>query len=217
MADTPFWPVLRRWLIAGLAIWIPLGATILVVLFLVDLMDRSLLLLPEAYRPDVLLGIHIPGLGVLLTFFIVLVTGFLTANYFGGKLLELVDVLLQKVPLVRSVYGGMKNLSDTVLTGSGNSFRKVLMIEYPRKGLWTLAFQTGEPAGEVQEKTGASVVTVFVPTTPNPTSGFIVMVPREDAIELSMSVEQALRMIISLGVVTPDHPEIKPAVVKKAE
>lgn len=216
MTDSSLWHALRRWLIAGLAVWLPLGVTILVVTFLVDLMDRSLLLLPESYRPEVLFGTNIPGLGVLLTVCIVLLTGFLAANYFGERLLSLVDMVLQKVPLIRSVYGGMKSLSDTVLTGSGHAFRRVLLIEYPRKGLWTLAFQTGEPAGEVQEKTGADVVTVFVPTTPNPTSGFIVMVPKDDAIALDMSVEQALRMIISLGVVTPDSPEIKAAIASKS-
>ncbi len=217
MTKAALWPLMRRWLIAGLAVWLPLGATILVVLFLIDLMDRSLLLLPPAYRPETLLGFNIPGLGVLLTFAIVLLTGFLAANYFGEKLLALLDQLVQRVPLVRSVYGGMKSLADTVLTGSGNSFRKVLLIEYPRKGLWTLAFQTGEPAGEVQRKTGQEVVTVFVPTTPNPTSGFIVMVPRTDAIALDMTVEQALRMIISLGVVTPESPEIQAATAGKSE
>ncbi len=205
MARMPIWPVVQRWLLAGLAVWLPLGATLLVVLFLVELMDRSLLLLPAQFRPDALLGFNIPGLGVVLTFVIVLLTGFLAANYFGGKLLGLMESMLGRLPLVRSVYGGMKSLSDTVLTGSGNSFRRVLMIEYPRKGLWTLAFQTAEPAGEIRNKTAADVVTVFVPTTPNPTSGFIVMVPREDAIEMDMSVEQALRMIMSLGVVTPEQ------------
>lgn len=206
MSDSRLWPLLRRWLIAGIAVWLPLGATILVVLFLVDLMDRSLLLLPPALRPEALLGFSIPGLGVLLTLAVVLLTGFLAANYFGKTLLGWLDRLMQRVPLVRSVYGGMKSLSDTVLSGRSHAFRKVLMIEYPRKGLWTLCFQTGTPVGEVQDKTGAEVVTVFVPTTPNPTSGFIVMVPREDAVELDMSVEQALRMIISLGMVTSDKP-----------
>lgn len=194
---------LRRWLLTGLAVWLPLAATILVAMFLVDLMDRSLLLLPEAYRPEALLGVHIPGLGVLLTLFIILITGFIAANYFGSKLLSLVDLVLQRVPLIRSVYGGMKSLSDTVLTGSGEAFRKVLLIEYPRKGLYTLAFQTSEAAAEVQGKTGVELVTVFVPTTPNPTSGFIVMVPKAEAVELDMSVEEALKMVISLGVVTP--------------
>lgn len=207
---------IRRWLLAGLAVWLPVGATILVGMFLVGLMDRTLLLLPDAYQPDVLLGMHIPGLGVLLTLLIVLLTGFLAANYFGSQLLALLDRVMHRVPLVRSVYGGMKNLADTVLTGDGNAFRKVLMIEYPRKGIWTLAFQTGQPSAEVQKKTGAEVVTVFVPTTPNPTSGFIVMVPRADAIELDMSVEQALKMIISLGVVTPEHPDILKTIPRKS-
>ncbi len=216
MSGLPIWAVLRRWLIAGLAVWVPLGVTLLVVHFLIDRMDRSLLLLPEQYRPETLLGFNIPGLGTVLTIVIVLLTGFLAANYFGGKLLGLLESMLSRLPLVRSLYGGMKSLSDTILTGSGNSFRKVLLIEYPRKGIWTLAFQTGEPVGEILEKTGAQVVTVFVPTTPNPTSGFIVMVPKEDAIEMDMSVEQALRMIMSLGVVTPDHPDIQASIPKKS-
>lgn len=196
--------MIKRWLIAGLLVWLPLGATLLVISFLVQLMDQSLLLLPPEYRPEVLLGFHIPGLGIGLTLLILLVTGFLAANFFGARLLSIGEAILQRVPLARTVYGGVKQLSETVLVGGNQAFRKVLLIEYPRKGIWTVGFQTSEPAGEVQERTEADVVTVFVPTTPNPTSGFIVLVPRNEVIEMQMTVEEALRMIISLGVVTPE-------------
>ncbi len=196
--------MIRRWLIAGLLVWLPLGATLLVIGFLVDLMDRSLLLLPEHLRPDVLLGFHVPGLGIILTLLILMLTGFFAANFFGARLLAIGESLLQRVPLARTIYGGVKRLSETVLVGDNQAFRKVLLVEYPRKGVWTLAFQTSEPVGEVQERTVKDVVTVFVPTTPNPTSGFIVLVPRDEVIEMDMKVEDALRMIISLGVVNPD-------------
>lgn len=198
--------MIKRWLIAGLLVWLPLGATLLVIRFLVDLMDRSLLLLPPGLRPENLLGFHIPGLGIILTLLILLLTGFLAANVFGARLLSIGEAILQRVPLARSIYGGVKQLSQTVLAGGNKSFRKVLLIEYPRKGIWTLGFQTAEPAGEVQARTAKDVVTVFVPTTPNPTSGFIVLVPRDEIVEMDMSVEDALRMIISLGVVSPDTP-----------
>lgn len=196
--------MIKRWLIAGLLVWLPLGATLLVFRFLVQMMDQSLLLLPPSMRPEALLGFHVPGLGIVLTVLILLLTGFLAANIFGARMLALGESILQRVPLARSIYGGVKQLSQTVLVGGNQSFRKVLLIEYPRKGIWTLAFQTSEPGGEVQQRTARDVVTVFVPTTPNPTSGFIVLVPRDELIEMEMSVEQALRMIISLGVVGPD-------------
>lgn len=200
--------MIKRWLIAGLLVWLPLGATLLVFRFLVQLMDQSLLLLPPSLRPEALLGFNIPGLGIVLTVAILLLTGFLAANIFGARMLAFGESILQRVPLARSVYGGVKQLSQTVLVGGNKAFRKVLLIEYPRKGIWTLAFQTSEPGGEVQQRTEKDVVTVFVPTTPNPTSGFIVLVPREEIIEMDMSVEDALRMIISLGVVSPeDRPE----------
>lgn len=201
--------MIKRWLIAGLLIWLPLGATLLVIRFLVQLMDQSLLLLPPDLRPEALLGFTIPGLGIVLTLLILLATGFLAANIFGARLLAIGEAILQRVPLARTVYGGVKQLSETVLVGGNQAFRKVLLIEYPRKGIWTLAFQTAEPAGEVQQCTEQDVITVFVPTTPNPTSGFIVLVPREEAIEMKMSVEDALRMIISLGVVSPDSRQVE--------
>jgi len=194
---------IRRYLIAGLLIWVPLGVTFLVIRFLVNLMDRTLLLLPEQYQPHSLLGYAIPGLGVVLTIVVVLVTGMVAANLFGRQLVAAWEAFLNHIPLVRSIYAGVKQVIETLFSSSGDSFRKVLLIEYPRKGIYTLAFQSNETIGEVQAKTGEEVITVFVPTTPNPTSGFILMMPRKDVIELDMSVDDGLKMIISLGVVTP--------------
>jgi uncharacterized membrane protein len=195
---------LRRYLIAGLLIWLPLGVTVLVVRLLVGTMDQTLLLLPERFRPDTLLGFHVPGLGLVLTVLVVLATGMLVANLFGRRLVALWERLLARIPLVRSIYMAVKQLAETMFSSGGQSFRKVLLIEYPRQGLWTLAFQTGTGVGEAQRKTGREVVNVYVPTTPNPTSGFFLMVPVEDVVELDMSVDDGLKMIISMGVVVPN-------------
>ena len=195
---------MKRYLIAGLLVWVPLGVTVMVIKLLVGMMDRSLLLLPEPYRPDNLLGFHIPGLGVVLTTIIVLVTGMVVANLFGRKLVKLWETLLAQIPLVRTIYTGVKQILETVFSSNDQSFRKVLLVEYPRKGLWTLAFQSSTSVGEAQAKTGREVVNVFIPTTPNPTSGFFIMVPSEDVIELDMSVDDGLKMIISAGVVVPE-------------
>ncbi|MEJ2553761.1 MAG: DUF502 domain-containing protein [Gammaproteobacteria bacterium] len=209
---------LRRYLIAGLLVWLPIGVTVLVVKLLVDLMDRTLVVLPDAYRPDRLLGVHIPGLGVVLSVVVVLSTGIVMAHFFGQQLLAAWEAILHRIPLVRSIYSSVKQLSQTLLSSGGDSFRKVLLIEYPRRGLWTLAFQTGTEVGEAQAKTGQEVINVYVPTTPNPTSGFFLMVPRRDVVELEMSVDEGLKMIISMGVVVPkwqqDHP---PTVADVAE
>lgn len=195
--------LLRRYLVAGLLLWIPLGITFLVTRFLVGMMDQTLLLLPEQYRPESLLGFSIPGLGLVLTFVLLLVTGMLVANLLGRRLLEFWEGLLSRIPFIRTIYGGAKNFAETVLSDQGKAFNKVLLVEYPKEGIWSLAFKTSEYLGEVQAKTGKDVVCVFVPTTPNPTSGFIIMVPRDEVIELEMEVDQALKMIISLGVVVP--------------
>lgn len=194
---------LKKYLIAGVLVWLPLGVTVLVVKLFVDLMDRTLLLIPLQYRPETLLGISVPGFGVILSVIIILITGMIAANLLGGKLVALWELILSRIPLVRSVYSAVKQLTETLFSSSGQSFRKVLMIEYPRKGLWTLAFQTGTEIGEAQRKTGEEVVNVYVPTTPNPTSGFFLMVPKKDVIELDMSVDEGLKMIISMGVVVP--------------
>ncbi|NNF50882.1 MAG: DUF502 domain-containing protein [Gammaproteobacteria bacterium] len=195
---------LRKYLVAGLLIWVPLGITFLILKILIGFMDRSLLLLPEAYRPENMLGIHIPGLGLILTLTLLVVTGLLVTNLLGRKILGGWESLLARIPLIRSVYSGAKQVAETMFSEGGQSFKKVLLIPYPREGVWSLAFQTATEVGEVQVKTSREVLCVFVPTTPNPTSGFIVMVPRADVIELDMTVDAALRMIISLGVVVPE-------------
>ena len=194
---------LRRYLIAGLLNWVPLGVTLLVLMWLVDVMDRTLLLLPLQYQPETLLGMRIPGLGIVLTLVVLLVTGVVAANLFGRQLVAGWEALLSRIPLVRSIYMGVKQLMEMLFSPSGQSFRKVLLIEYPRAGLWTLAFQTGVRVGEAQYKTGRDVVNVYVPTTPNPTSGFFIMVPKRDVVELDMSVDDGLKMLISMGAIVP--------------
>lgn len=194
---------MKRYLVAGLLVWVPLGVTVMVINFLVGIMDKTLLWLPEHYRPDNLLGFHVPGLGVVLSVIIVLSTGIVVANLFGRKLVQVWEKMLARIPLVRTIYASVKQILETVFS-SGQAFRKVLLIEYPRKGLWTLAFQSGKTRGEAQTKTGVEVINVFIPTTPNPTSGFFIMVPRTDVVELDMSVDDGLKMIISAGVMVPE-------------
>jgi uncharacterized membrane protein len=194
---------LRRYLVAGLLVWIPLGITLLLLSFFVRLLDRTLGLVPSQYKPEALLGFPVPGLGVLLTFLILLVTGILAANIVGRQFMLAWESFLQRIPFVRAIYSAAKNFAEVVFSESGESFKNVLLIEYPRKGLYSLAFQTATELGEVQGRTGEEVVCCFVPTTPNPTSGYIVIVPKKDVTVMDMSVDEALRMIISLGVVVP--------------
>ncbi len=193
---------LRRYLMAGLLVWVPLGVTLLIVAFLVDLMDQTLLLLPESLQPENLLGVRIPGLGAVLTAIVVLATGVIVTNLFGMQLFTIGERLLQRIPLVRSIYASVKQVTESMFS-SGKSFRKVVLVEYPRKGMWSLAFHTGTGASEISSKTGQEIVNIFIPTTPNPTSGFFLMVPRDDVIELDMSVDQGLKMLLSVGVVVP--------------
>ena len=202
---------LRRYLVAGLLIWIPVGVTLLVFKALLDLMDRLLFLVPVAYRPETLLGFRIPGLGAILALIVLLATGMLAANLLGKQLVVLYESLLGRIPLVRSVYGGVKNFSSALLSGSGGSFKKVLLIQYPSKGIYRIALQTSEAVPEIQSVTNQNLVTVFVPNTPNVTAGFTVFVPRADVIELSMSVEDALKLVLSLGVVVPEWHPLHPA------
>jgi len=194
---------MKKYLIAGLLVWMPLGITFLVVRAIVDFLDRTLLLLPDAYQPDNLLGFHIPGFGVLLAVVMVLTTGMIVANLLGRRIVAAWESLLARIPVVRNLYVGIKQVLEAVLAADGKSFRKVLLIEYPRKGVWSLAFMTSDDLGEVQEKTEADVISVFIPTTPNPTSGFVLMLPRNEVIEMDMTVEEGLKMIISMGVVVP--------------
>lgn len=207
----------KRYLIAGLLVWLPLGVTIAVIKFLVDLFDQSLLLIPAKYRPEALLGVDIPGIGVLLSFTLILVTGVFVANFLGSKIVGLWESFLSRIPLVRSIYNAVKQIAEAVFGSGDKTFEKVYLIEYPRKGLWTLAFQTSTQQGEAQQKTQmGDVVNLFVPTTPNPTSGFFIMASRQEIVELQLNVDDALKMVISGGVVVPDNK--KPAVeqIKRA-
>jgi len=194
---------LRRYLIAGLLVWVPLVVTLVIIRFLVDLLDFTLLLLPPPWRPEALLGFNIPGFGVVVAVVIVLLTGLLAANFAGRKVLDIGESVVHRIPLVRSIYSAVKQVLQTLLHNGGQSFRRVLLVEYPRKGLWTIGFQTGVGVGEVQQRTDRALITVFIPTTPNPTSGFIILVPSEEAIALDMSVEDGLKFVMSLGVVEP--------------
>ena len=194
---------LRRYLVAGILVWLPIGITILLVRALIGLMDRTLVLVPMRYRPEEWLGFAIPGLGLVLTLGILLVTGVLAANFVGRSLVAFWERMLERIPVVRSVYSASKNFAEIVFSESDQSFKKVLLIEYPRKGLYGLAFQTATNLGEIQSKVDQDLVCTFVPTTPNPTSGFIIILPRKDVIELDMEIDEALKMIISLGVVVP--------------
>jgi uncharacterized membrane protein len=203
---------LRRYLVAGILVWLPLGVTIFLLRVLINLVDRTLLLLPAKYHPQQWLELSlpwmegsftIPGLGLILTLIVLLFTGLLAANFVGRSMVELWESLLERIPVVRSIYSASKNFAEIVFSDSSQSFKKVLLIQYPRKGLYSLAFQTSSQLGEVQGRTGEKVVCTFVPTTPNPTSGFIIIVPRKDIIELDMDVDEALKMVISLGVVVP--------------
>ena len=193
----------RRYLIAGLLVWLPIGVTVFLVRIMIGLMDRSLLLLPNQFRPENVIGFGIPGLGFLLTIIVLLLTGVLAANFVGKSMVSFGERLLDRIPFVRSIYSATKNFTEIVFSGSGESFKKVLLIEYPRKGIYSLAFQTSTELGEVQERVGEDLVCTFVPTTPNPTSGYIIVIPKKDIIELDMEVEAALKMIMSLGVVVP--------------
>lgn len=194
---------LRRYLVAGILVWAPLAVTFFLIRLGVKLMDKTLGIIPRAYRPEELLGFHIPGLGIILTFLVLLLTGMLAANFVGRYVVGGWEALLDRIPIVRSIYSGAKNFAEIVFSDSDHSFKRVLLIEYPRKGLYSLAFQTSSSLGEVQGRTGEEVVCCFVPTTPNPTSGFIIIVPSKDVTVLDMEVDEALKMIISLGVVVP--------------
>ena len=194
---------LRRYLINGLLIWVPVLVTVLVVRFILELMDQTLLVLPRALRPDTLFGLHIPGFGAVLAVLIVVLTGLLVTNFIGRALIAIWEDLLERIPFVRALYGGVKSFSETILSNSGKSFKHVLLVEYPRAGIWSIGFQTTDNLPEINEKLGAEHVCVFVPTTPNPTSGFIFMMPRSQVRTLNMTVDEAMKMIVTLGVVTP--------------
>jgi uncharacterized membrane protein len=194
---------LKKYFITGLLIWVPLGITLWVLHLLVSSMDQTLLLLPEQFQTEQWLGIHVPGMGVVLTLVVVFGTGLIAANIIGQRLLFFWERVLGRIPFVNAVYNSVKQVSDTLFSSSGQAFRKALLVQYPREGSWTIAFLTGQPGGDVVNHLRGDYVSVYVPTTPNPTSGFFLMMPKADVIELDMSVDAALKYIISMGVVAP--------------
>jgi uncharacterized membrane protein len=194
---------MKRYLIAGLLVWVPLGMTIWVLHFLITTLDQTLLLVPEALRPEAVVGFRIPGIGVLLSFAILLLTGVFAANFLGQRLILFWEGLLGRIPFVKSIYSSVKQVSDTVLSDQGTAFRKALLVEFPRPGSWTIAFMTGMPAPSVASHLPGEHISVYVPTTPNPTGGYFIMLPKASTREIEMSVDDALKYIISMGVVAP--------------
>ena len=197
---------MKKILITGLLIWIPLAITIWVLDLIVSAMDQSLQLLPPQYQPQALLGYQIPGIGALLTVLVVFVTGVLASNILGQRLLRFWEYLLGRIPVVKTIYSGVKQVSDTLFAPGGQAFSKALLVQYPREGSWTIAFLTGRPGGDVANHLHGEYLSVYVPTTPNPTSGFFLMMPKADVVELDMSVDEALKYVISMGVASPELP-----------
>ena len=194
---------IRRWLLAGLLVLVPLAVTVWLLNWIISTLDQTLQILPGDWHPDKLLGFHIPGFGVLLALAIVLSIGAIASNFLGKKLVSWWDALLSRIPIVRSIYSSVKQVSDTLFSENGNAFRKALLVQWPREGVWTIAFQTGTPGGDVINHLQGEYLSVYVPTTPNPTGGYFVMLPKADCIELKMSVDEALTYVISMGVVVP--------------
>jgi uncharacterized membrane protein len=201
---------IRRWLLAGLLVLVPLAITLAVLNWIVATLDQTLLILPGAWHPDRLLGFHLPGFGVLLTLGIVLLMGAIASNFLGKKLLMLGNALLRRIPIVRSIYSSVKQVSDTLFSENGNAFRKALLVQWPREGVWTIGFLTGLPGGDVVNHLPGDYLSVYVPTTPNPTGGYFVMLKKTECIELKMSVDEALTYVISMGVVVPAKPAPPP-------
>ncbi len=194
---------MKKYFITGLLIWIPLVITIWVLKVIFDALDQSLLLLPDSFQTEHWLGIHIPGLGAILTLVVVFLTGIFATNFFGARLIQFWHAILNRIPVVNSIYSSVKQISDTLFSSSGQAFRKALLVQWPHEGMWTIAFLTGSPGGDVANYVPEDCLSVYVPTTPNPTGGYFVIVRRTDIIELDMSVDQALKYIISMGVVPP--------------
>ncbi len=197
---------LRKWLLTGLLVIVPGVITAWVLHWIVSTLDQTLQILPLSWQPDRLLGFHIPGFGVLLTLAILLVVGALASNFAGRKLVQWGDALVSRIPVVRSIYSSVKQVSDTLFSESGNAFRTAVLVQWPREGVWTVAFVTGAPSGEVAAYLRDEFVSVYVPTTPNPTGGYFVIMRKSDCVELDMSVDTALKYIVSMGVVVPPDP-----------
>ena len=198
----------RRWLLAGLLVLVPLAITLAVLNWIVGTLDQTLQILPSAWHPDRLLGFHLPGFGVLLTLVIVLLMGAIASNFLGRKLGHLGNLLLHRIPIVRSIYSSVKQVSDTLFSENGNAFRQALLVQWPREGVWTIGFLTGVPGGDVVNHLPGDYLSVYVPTTPNPTGGYFVMLRKAECIELKMSVDEALTYVISMGVVVPARPAV---------
>jgi uncharacterized membrane protein len=194
---------MKKYFITGLLVLVPLFITVWVISGLVGMMDQSLFLLPETWRPKAQLGLEIPGMGAILTLLIIFVTGVIATNFFGKRLILVWEALLARVPVVKSIYASVKQVSDTLFSDSGNAFRQAVLVQFPRPGVWTIAFVTGKPGGDVANHLSGDYLSVYVPTTPNPTGGYFLMLPRADVVELDMSVDEALKYIISMGVVAP--------------
>ena len=196
---------IRRYLITGLLVWVPLVITVWVLSFLVSTMDQTLLLLPAPLRPEHWLGYYVPGMGVVLTLIVVFFTGLFTANILGQRLVRYAERVLGRIPVVNSIYNGVKQVSDTLFSPGGQAFRKALLVQWPSPGMWTIAFLTGTPGGDVVNHLQGDYISVYVPTTPNPTGGYFVMVPKSAVIELDMTIDEALKYVISMGVVAPGY------------
>ena len=199
---------LRNYFISGLLFWIPLALSVIVIKFFLELVNN---LIPQKYLPEAIFNLDttIPGSGIILVLIVILITGVLVTNILGRKLVALWEKVLNKIPGFRNVYNVLKKVSDTVFNTSTESFRKAFLIQYPSKGIWVIAFQSGDYKGEAESIIGEEIMNLFVPTTPNPTSGFFVMLAKKDAFELDMSVEEAFKLVISAGVVTPNSGKIK--------
>jgi uncharacterized membrane protein len=193
----------RNYLIAGLLIWIPIMVTVWVVRFVARILDQSLLLLPRAWRPETLAGTYVPGVGIIMSLLLLFLTGLLVKNLFGGRIVAGLESLVRRIPVIGPIYGGAKSFSETVLTDTGRSFKQVVMVEFPRKGIFSIGFITSHDLEEAQAKTAQEVTCVFVPTTPNPTTGFIVLVPKDEVVIMDMTVDEAFKMLLTLGVVVP--------------
>jgi uncharacterized membrane protein len=194
---------MKKYFITGLLVLVPLFITVWVLSSIIGILDQSLFLLPESWRPKALLGHEIVGIGALLTILIILFTGVIATNFFGKQLINLWEAMLARVPVVKSIYASVKQVSDTLFSDSGNAFRHAVLVQFPRQGTWTIAFITGQPGGDIVNHLQGDFVSVYVPTTPNPTGGYFLMMPRADVVELDMSVDEALKYIISMGVVSP--------------
>jgi uncharacterized membrane protein len=200
---------MKKYFITGLLIWVPLAITLWVLNLIVSIMDQSLLLLPRQFQTEAVWGFHVPGLGVALTLAVVFLTGVLAANFIGERLLKIWDTVLNRIPVVATIYSSVKQVSDTLFSGSGQAFRKALLVPYPHRDSFTIAFLTGKPGGDLLNHLEGEYVSVYVPTTPNPTSGFFLIMKTSDVVELDMSVDEALKYIISMGVVAPGTKTVK--------